>query len=105
MKYIYDKTSPLPGETHYAALVFTTVHIPGDERSRTHPGHGYPANDKPIVQYIAFADEDEMKQWVIDSVKKNISFDIIQSTPMETELRSVVSVKTKSVTTAPYQYK
>lgn len=33
-----------PSVPHYAMLIFVqqNVHIPGDERSRTAPGHGYP---------------------------------------------------------------
>jgi len=34
----------VPQDNHYAILIFTTqsVWVPGDERSRTAPGHGYP---------------------------------------------------------------
>lgn len=36
--------SDVPKGPHYVALVFKqhTYTIPGDERSQTHPGHGYP---------------------------------------------------------------
>ena len=36
----------VPSGTHYAVLVYKTtcVHVPGDERSRQAPGHGYPAH-------------------------------------------------------------
>jgi hypothetical protein len=42
------KPSDVPNGAHYAVLVYETrtVHIPGDERSRTNPGHGYPAHDE-----------------------------------------------------------
>lgn len=35
--------SDIPEGHHYAILTFksSSVHIPGDERSRTNPGHGY----------------------------------------------------------------
>jgi len=34
----------------FVIIVFETetIHIPGDERSRTHPGHGYPAHDRTV---------------------------------------------------------
>lgn len=34
----------VPKGPHYAIIVFKTssVYVEGDERSRTHPGHGYP---------------------------------------------------------------
>ena len=34
----------VPDAPHYAVLIYSTtsVFVPGDERSRTNPGHGYP---------------------------------------------------------------
>ncbi len=55
-----------PSDDHYLLIIFETasVYVPGDERSRTNPGHGYPggtekfntptlyvSNDKNIVQH------------------------------------------------------
>lgn len=36
--------SEVPNEVHYQFLIYKTssVYIPGDERSKTCPGHGYP---------------------------------------------------------------
>ena len=36
----------IPEGPHYAVLVYSThsTHIPGDQRSRDAPGHGYPAH-------------------------------------------------------------
>jgi len=48
----------IPKHPHYAVVVVTkgSVHVPGDERSRTNPGHGYPAHDVDYhdVEYIPF---------------------------------------------------
>lgn len=40
MNYVH-KISDIPKEPHYVIVKIRGVHIPGDERSRTHPGHGY----------------------------------------------------------------
>lgn len=63
MKYVSEK-SQLPEAPHLAALVFSSIHIPCDERSRTNPGHGYPAEDRPVVNYIAFDTREEAQKWV-----------------------------------------
>lgn len=42
MKYV-RQLSDIPKEPHYVIVKIGSVHIPGDERSRTNPGHGYPA--------------------------------------------------------------
>lgn len=55
----------IPDGHHYAILTFTSqhVHIPGDERSRTNPGHGYPAEDRTFnsTEYTFTHNRDE---WV-----------------------------------------
>lgn len=63
MNYIHSKNA-LPASTHYAAIVFSSVYHESDERSRTAPGHGYPAHSEDVCQYIAFRDKDDMEQWV-----------------------------------------
>jgi hypothetical protein len=52
-------TSPthVPEGPHWAILVFGSITIPGDERSRTHPGHGYPESTETTVSYYVFTDE------------------------------------------------
>lgn len=40
------KLSDIPTTPHYVIVEIDSVNIPGDERSRTHPGHGYPAETR-----------------------------------------------------------
>jgi hypothetical protein len=54
----------LPAMPHLAVLQFGSVTIPGDERSRTHPGHGYPEHSQATVEYIAFDDQTALKTWI-----------------------------------------
>lgn len=51
------RPSDIPKEPHYA--IIKSVYIPGDERSRTHPGHGYPASTEYYLDYTAFTDREE----------------------------------------------
>jgi hypothetical protein len=46
--------SEMPTENHYAVIEYGSTYIPGDERSRTNPGHGYPARTEYHVEYIVF---------------------------------------------------
>lgn len=50
----------MPTEPHYAVIEYTSTYIPGDERSRTCPGHGYPASTEYHVDYIVF---ESHKHW------------------------------------------
>lgn len=62
-------TSEIPKVPHWAAFQGTSVHIPGDERSRTHPGHGYPESSHSYLYYIAFESEADMNLWVNEESK------------------------------------
>lgn len=63
------KKTEIPTMPHLAILVFKTSNIyhEGDERSRTCPGHGYPAYTETIytVDYIPFADEKGVNDWIV----------------------------------------
>lgn len=62
------KTSDVPQGPHFCVLVYDdrTIHHEGDERSRTHPGHGYPAYDEVIssVEHWVSVDEAETLAFV-----------------------------------------
>jgi hypothetical protein len=51
----------------YAVLVTKSITIPGDERSRTHPGHGYPEHTEEYLELVTFEDKQDMEAWVMRS--------------------------------------
>ena len=53
--------SDIPGGEHWAIIRTVSVTIPGDERSRTAPGHGYPEHTQKYVEYVAYTTEEEFK--------------------------------------------
>jgi hypothetical protein len=59
------RADQLPLGEHWAILEFSSLTIPGDERSRTNPGHGYPERQEPIVQYIAFLQQSDFEAELI----------------------------------------
>jgi hypothetical protein len=52
-------SSQIPKVDHWAIIEDGSVHIPGDERSRTNPGHGYPASTEYYCTYTAYLDKAE----------------------------------------------
>lgn len=48
-----------PTEAHLGIIEFGSIYIPGDERSRTLPGHGYPATTETTVSYYVYPLEAE----------------------------------------------
>lgn len=58
-----NKPSDVPEAEHFAVLVYKTssTYVPGDERSRTNPGHGYPAHtetNESFEHWIAMPGEE-----------------------------------------------
>ncbi|PRA52205.1 hypothetical protein [Brucella pituitosa] len=85
-----SKDNELLQREHFAVIVTTTtrVHHEGDERSRTHPGHGYPAYTEEIksVDYIPFATADDVANWVkFRRASDARPYRIIKALPMRIE--------------------
>lgn len=57
-KHVYpiDKDTDIPIGVGWVILEFSSVHIPGDERSIENPGHGYPAYDHPLTSVLYYED-------------------------------------------------
>jgi hypothetical protein len=58
------KAKEVPSGPHYCILVYKTTehYVEGDERSRTHPGHGYPAHTVNFDTFEHWVTEDP-QEW------------------------------------------
>jgi hypothetical protein len=52
------EVADVPTTEHWAILSNRSITIPGDERSRTSPGHGYPEHTEQYVEYRVFRSEE-----------------------------------------------
>lgn len=57
-------TIDVPTTPHFAIVEFSSYHVDGDERSRTNPGHGYPAHDVSTASYRWTLDRSEWENEV-----------------------------------------
>ncbi len=71
-KYCNNRADVPVGE-HYAIVEFDSIYIEGDERSRTHPGHGYPAHTEPTVKYIVFANQSDWESAINERMTSKYS--------------------------------
>lgn len=71
------KPDDVPMGHHYAVLVYksSSVFVPGDERSRTNPGHGYPEHYETV---------NDFEHWV--TTDKDAWIDFVKN--LETEARN-----------------
>ena len=92
--YAYRKEDIPEGE-HYAMLTFSSIWIPGDERSRTAPGHGYPEHSEPKVNYIVFPNREEWeKEITARSLRQsNDPFVPLHVKPAKVKLTATVSLE------------
>jgi hypothetical protein len=59
------------GDMKYAAFITRSQTIPGDERSRTNPGHGYPEHTVTSVVVLEFESKADMMKWVEQEEKRS----------------------------------
>jgi len=74
----------------------TSIHHEGDERSRTNPGHGYPAYTEQITTPVFSKDETELKSRLASYMRYGYNREIPQVfslTPVE--ISSEITVKIK----------
>lgn len=80
----------IPDTEHYAVIETSFITIPGDERSRTHPGHGYPEHTEEVINYRVFDNETQLKAYL---AKANLArVKIIKATPIAVTLTTEVSL-------------
>ena len=77
-----------------AAIRFRRVRVEGDERSRSFPGHGYPAHDEVRVDYIAFNNRKEFDTFMIEENRDRggNNVQILNVSPISTMFKPVVEL-------------
>jgi hypothetical protein len=55
----------IPDSEFFAILHSRSVYIPGDERSRTNPGHGYPASTEHYWSLEVFPTREEWESEIV----------------------------------------
>lgn len=69
MKKYCSNKNDIPTTPHWAIVSFSSIFIPGDERSKSCPGHGYPDSTETSVIYYAFDNEQEWKSEISKKMK------------------------------------
>ena len=94
-KFITDPKD-IPNVEHWAIVEQDGVHIPGDERSRTNPGHGYPSHTQNYLRYELYLTKEKLLIAVKDREESTYSkkpYKVLQVTPMV--INKTVSIEVK----------
>lgn len=83
----------IPDKEHWAIITTSSYTVPGDERSRTHPGHGYPEHSVETIEYDAYSDFHQFERAVESATHRKSVFRAVHVMPMTVEVSVSVKVK------------
>ena len=63
-KYVRGKED-FPTGPHLAIIEFSSIYIEGDARSKSCPGHGYPAHTENTINYMWYP-IDKREEWIAE---------------------------------------
>ena len=69
---------------HFAATISGQRWVPGDERSRTNPGHGYPEGYESYTDIIRFHAEEHLQEW-LENHQNDKNYQIFHLAPVTIE--------------------
>lgn len=80
-------------EPKYAVIESYSIYHEGDERSRTNPGHGYPAHTETVEKFVPFKDKAELERWVERQIRYESRFKVIEYREMAVKTTTSVEIK------------
>jgi hypothetical protein len=88
--------SDIPEGEHYAIMYVDSIFIPGDERSRTYPGHGYPESTEAVLKYVLFKDKMSWEAEIAEraTTKNGYGKSFVALKVVKAKISTTVSVKT-----------
>jgi hypothetical protein len=63
----------IPTEPHWAIIRSSRIFVPGDQRSREAPGHGYPEHYEDTIEYAAYLNIEEWRLKIENLVREGKS--------------------------------
>jgi hypothetical protein len=93
MKYVNNiKDLEKEKNTEYLLLTDSSVHIPGDERSKQCPGHGYPAHDVKYMKIEVHDSEDSLEQSILKHEKSKTAFVILDAKLIKIDIKKSINI-------------
>ena len=76
----------------YLLMTKKSIHIPGDERSKTHPGHGYPAHNETFECVEVILDEAKLKNKIKSLVDRKVEYTLYKGEEINVSVDTVVKL-------------
>lgn len=90
-KYV-STVNDIPNKPFLAILKEESVYIPGDERSQTNPGHGYPASTQNYFSMEVYDTEEEWKKAIKEYELRKTKYKAISMSPASVRTNVEVDV-------------
>ena len=92
-----SQVTDIPDREHWVIVKTDGVHIPGDERSRTNPGHGYPERTQNFLSYQAYFTEAKLLEAIKELEEpryggNRTEYKVLKVTPMNVKKQTSISV-------------
>ena len=103
MKFEYpdkfaSEKSHVPTEPHWAILEFKSILVPGDQRSKDCPGHGYPEHTEKTISYEVYLTEEKWKNKIEYKIQNNeTNFFAIKAFPAKISSKVIVETKIEGI--------
>ena len=95
-KFVHS-VNEVPKDEHYAIILNDSIYIPGDERSKTCPGHGYPASTKQVVSYEVYLTKEKLMESIQDLENPKFGYKkdyvVIKVTPVKITTSINIDIK------------
>ncbi len=83
---VYVKApNQIPAQEHFALFGSGAHYIPGDERSRTNPGHGYPERTEHFIEYEAYLTKEKLLEAVKERLESKKAYRVARVVPLTVE--------------------
>ena len=80
----------------YLLITKKMYHIQGDERSETHPGHGYPAHTDSFDEVRIITDENELKTKIKRLTESKTPFSVFSGEKLKVDVVTDVKLNVHS---------
>jgi len=73
-------------------LTNSSIHIPGDKRSKTNPGHGYPAHDVKYMTIEVHDSESSLEQSILRHEKSKTKFIVLEAKYIKIDIKKTINL-------------
>ena len=92
-----SKPEDVPMGEHFAILCLRSIYIPGDERSRTNPGHGYPESTEHYWAYEVYQSREKWENAITQKTLSKEHFVPLQANRPTVEHKTIVSISSSKL--------